>query len=198
MPRREFTSSAASPRATPSQGNRIGTNATGLRPLFQAGSTLIQQVGVLINQAPGLDLQDVNPGAWQHDRRRDLRSGQPDLRQCRRDPDQPGPNPRATSSLGNLIGPASNGGGGAGNTVGVYINGSPGNIIGGGLGNVISGNSSVGVYILGSPSTGQPDHRQHHRPEARRQAASAQPEWHLHRKCPGESSSAGPRRPPAT
>ena len=55
---------------------------------------------------------------------------------------------------GNLIGPGGSGGAGAGNTVGVYINGAPGNTIGVARGNVISGNSSVGVYILGSASTG--------------------------------------------
>ena len=44
------------------QGNRIGTNATGQRPIVQNGSTLSQQVGVLINDAPGLDIQDVSPG----------------------------------------------------------------------------------------------------------------------------------------
>ena len=44
------------------QGNRIGTNATGQRPIVQNGSTLSQQVGVLINDAPGLDIQNVSPG----------------------------------------------------------------------------------------------------------------------------------------
>ena len=77
------------------------------------------------------------------------------------------------------------GGAGAGNTVGVYINGAPGNIIGGARGNVISGNSSVGVYILGSPSTGNqvtgnligagPDGLH-----------SAQSDRRLHRECAGE------------
>jgi hypothetical protein len=55
---------------------------------------------------------------------------------------------------GNLIGPSGSGGLGAGNTIGVYVNGAPGNTVGGMRGNVISGNAGVGVYILGSPSTG--------------------------------------------
>src|SRR5208337_4634451 len=41
------------------QGNRIGTNATGQRPIVQNGSTLSQEVGVLISDAPGLNMQDV-------------------------------------------------------------------------------------------------------------------------------------------
>jgi hypothetical protein len=133
-------------------GNLIGTNATGLRPLLLAGSTAAQQVGVLINQAPGLDLQDVNPGPGNTiggltAPTRNVISG-----------NIVGIEISGTESTGNVvtgnfIGPAGNGGGGAGNTFGVYINGAPGNTIGGGPGNVISGNKSAGVYVLGSPST---------------------------------------------
>ena len=68
---------------------------------------------------------------------------------------------------GNLVGPGGSGGAGVGNTVGVYINGAPGNSIGVAAGNVISGNSSVGVYILGSTSTGNIDRGQRDRPGAR-------------------------------
>jgi titin len=134
-------------------GNRIGTNATGLRPLLQSDGTPIQQVGVLINQAPGLDLEDLNPGpgntiGGSTAGAGNLISGNVVGTMIN------GAESQGNVVAGNLIGPASNGGAGAGNTVGVYINGAPGNIIGGVLGNVISGNTNVGVYILGSPSTG--------------------------------------------
>jgi hypothetical protein len=134
-------------------GNLIGTNLTGLRPIFQDSGARAQQVGVLINQAPGLDVQDVNPGAGNTiggltPTARNVISG-----------NLVGIEISGTESSGNvvsgnLVGPASDGTAGTGNIVGVYINGAPGNTIGGSRGNVISGNNSVGVYILGSPSTG--------------------------------------------
>jgi parallel beta-helix repeat protein len=133
-------------------GNLIGTDVAGSRPILVNGSP-IQQVGVLINQAPGLDLQDVNPGPGNTIGgvtvgARNLISG--DLVGI----EISGNDSRGNVVSGNFIGPSQSGGAGAGNTVGVYVDGAPGNIIGGGAGNVISGNISVGVYILGSPSTG--------------------------------------------
>jgi hypothetical protein len=134
------------------QGNRIGTDASGQRPILQNGSTPSQQVGVLINEAPGLDIQELNPGPGNtiggSGAAGNVISG-----------NIVGIEISGAESIGNVvtgnfIGPGSGGGRGAGNTVGVYINGAPGNTIGGTRGNVISGNSSVGVYILGSPSTG--------------------------------------------
>ena len=135
------------------QGNRIGTNATGQRPLEQNGSTPSQQVGVLINEAPGLDIQDVNPGpgntiGGSTANAGNLISGNIVGIEIS------GAESSGNVVAGNLIGPSGSGGAGAGNTVGVYINGAPGNSIGVVGGNVISGNSSVGVYILGSASTG--------------------------------------------
>ena len=135
------------------QGNRIGTNATGQRLLVQNGSTPSQQVGVLINEAPGLDIQDVNPGpgntiGGSTANAGNLISGNIVGIEIS------GAESSGNVVAGNLIGPSGSGGAGAGNTVGVYINGAPGNSIGVVGGNVISGNSSVGVYILGSPSTG--------------------------------------------
>ena len=138
------------------QGNRIGTNAAGLHPLLQGGSTLIQQVGVLINQAPGLDLQGISPGPGNTIGGTTAGAGNLISGNVAGIAIS-GAESQGNVVSGNLIGPAGNGGSGAGNTVGVYINGAPGNVIGGTSAasrNVISGNSSVGVYILGSPSTG--------------------------------------------
>ena len=135
------------------QGNRIGTNATGQRPIVQNGSTLSQQVGVLINDAPGLDIRNVSPGpgntiGGSTANAGNLISGNIVGIMIS------GAQSSGNVVAGNLIGPSGSGGAGAGNTVGVYINGAPRNTIGVARGNVISGNSSVGVYILGSPSTG--------------------------------------------
>ena len=135
------------------QGNRIGTNATGQRPIVQNGSTPSQQVGVLINEAPGLDIQDVSPGpgntiGGSTTNAGNLISGNIVGIMIS------GAQSSGNVVAGNLIGPGGSGGAGAGNTVGVYINGAPGNTIGVARRNVISGNSSVGVYILGSASTG--------------------------------------------
>jgi titin len=135
------------------QGNRIGTNATGQKPIVQNGSTPSQQVGVLINDAPGLDIQDVSPGpgntiGGSTASAGNLISGNIVGIMIS------GAESSGNVVAGNLIGPSGSGGAGAGNTVGVYINGAPGNTIGGVRGNVVSGNSSVGIYILGSPSTG--------------------------------------------
>ena len=138
------------------QGNRIGTNATGQRPIVQNGSTLSQEVGVLISDAPGLNMQDVSPGpgntiGGSTTNAGNLISGNIVGIMIS------GAQSSGNVVAGNLIGPSGSGGAGAGNTVGVYINGAPGNTIGGLVAadrNVISGNSSVGVYILGSASTG--------------------------------------------
>ena len=136
------------------QGNLIGTNATGQRPIFQNGSTPSQQVGVLINDAPGLDSQDISPGpgntiGGSTANARNVISGNIVGIMIS------GAESSGNVVAGNLIGPSrQSGGAGAGNTVGVYINGAPGNTIGALRGNTISGNSSVGVYILGNPSTG--------------------------------------------
>ena len=135
------------------QGNLIGTDATGQRPIFQNGSTLSQHVGVLINDAPGLDIQDVNPGLGNTIGGSTANAGNVisgNIVGIMISGAQSSGNVVA----GNLVGPGGSGGAGVGNTVGVYINGAPGNSIGVAAGNVISGNSSVGVYILGSTSTG--------------------------------------------
>jgi hypothetical protein len=135
------------------QGNRIGTDAAGQRPIVQSGSTLIQQVGVLINDAPGLDIQDTNPAPGNTIGGSTANAGNVisgNIVGIMISGAQSSGNVVA----GNLVGPGASGNGGAGNTIGVYINGAPGNTIGGVRGNVISGNSSVGVYILGAPSTG--------------------------------------------
>ena len=130
-------------------GNLIGTDSAGRRPLFATGSTPIQQVGVLINQAPGLDLQGASPGPGNTiggpvSGARNVISGNQVGIQIS------GSDARGNVVFGNFVGPNASGGPGAGNTVGVYINGAPGNVV---AGNVVSGNSSVGVYILGSVST---------------------------------------------
>jgi hypothetical protein len=132
-------------------GNLIGTDASGSRPILNSAGSPIQQVGLLINQAPGLDLQDVNPGPGNTvggltSGARNVISGNIVGIEIS------GNDSRGNLVAGNFIGPSASGGAGAGNTVGVYINGAPGNLIG--SGNVVSGNSRVGVYILGSPSTG--------------------------------------------
>jgi hypothetical protein len=135
------------------QGNRIGTDATGQRPIVQNGSTPSQQVGVLINDAPGLDIQDVSPGPGNTIGGSTAGAGNVISGNIVGIMIS-GAESSGNVVAGNLIGPSSSGGAGAGNTVGVYINGAPGNTIGVARGNVISGNRSVGVYILGSPSTG--------------------------------------------
>jgi hypothetical protein len=135
------------------QGNRIGTNSTGLRPILQDGSTLIQQVGVLVNQAPGLDIQGINPGPGNSIGGVTAGAGNV-ISGNLAGLEFSGTESQGNLVEGNLIGPASDGSGGAGNVIGVYINGAPRNVIGGALGNVISGNRSVGIYVLGSPSTG--------------------------------------------
>ncbi|MGC8639322.1 MAG: beta strand repeat-containing protein [Isosphaeraceae bacterium] len=132
-------------------GNLIGVDATGSRPILTSAGSIVQQVGVLINQAPGLDISDVNPGAGNtiggvSVAARNVISGNEAGIEIS------GNDSRGNLVTGNFIGPSAEGGSGTGNTVGVYINGAPGNLIGGG--NVISGNGSVGVYILGGPSTG--------------------------------------------
>jgi titin len=58
---------------------------------------------------------------------------------------------------GNLIGTDLSGTRPVGNSVGVYINGAPGNVIGGGAAsarNVVSGNTAAGIEIYGSTATG--------------------------------------------
>ncbi len=134
-------------------GNRIGTDATGQRRITQGGSSPIQQVGVLISDAPGLDAQDVSPGpgntiGGSGAGAGNLVSGNIVGVMIS------GAQSSGNVVAGNLIGPTASGEAGEGNTVGVYINSAPDNSIGAAGGNVISGNSSVGVYVLGSSSTG--------------------------------------------
>lgn len=131
-------------------GNLIGTDATGQRPLFASGLTPIQQVGVLVNQAPGLDLGGASPGPGNTiggttASSRNVISGNIVGLEIS------GADASGNVVSGNFIGPTAGGGGGAPNMVGVYVNGAAGNRL---TGNVVSGNSSVGVYILGSVSTG--------------------------------------------
>jgi hypothetical protein len=137
------------------EGNRIGTDSAGLRPILQ-GSALIQQVGVLVNQAPGLDIQDINlaPGntiGGATAGAGNLISGNVIGIEIS------GADSQGNVVEANLIGTDRTGAAALPNVQGVYINGAPRNIIGGtvpGAGNVISGNSSAGIYILGNPSTG--------------------------------------------
>ncbi len=136
------------------QGNLIGTNASGQRPILQqGGSTPSQQLGVLINQAPGLNLQDVSPGAGNTIGGASSGAGNV-ISGNIVGIEISGSESSGNVVAGNLVGPSASGGAGAGNTVGVYINGAAGNLIGVGGGNVISGNSDVGIYILGSVSSG--------------------------------------------
>jgi hypothetical protein len=108
---------------------------------------------VLINDAPGLDIQDINQSPGNTIGGSVASSGNVISGNIVGVMISGGPS-SGNVVAGNIIGPGSSGGAGTGNTVGVYINGAPGNTIGGARGNVISGNRSVGVYILGSPSTG--------------------------------------------
>ncbi len=119
-------------------GNTLGAAAGGFgRPLPRV-ATDVQDLGLLVNDAPltfaafnfiggnqvGINLAGFN----------------------------------ATGNLvaSNLIGVGPDGRTAVPNVVGVYVNGSPGNTIGGvatGLGNVISGNTSTGVIVFGALSS---------------------------------------------
>ena len=112
------------------QGNTIGTEATGQHPLFQNGSTLIQQVGVLISDAPGLNAQEVSPGPGNTiggyaPGAGNLISGNIVGVMIS------GAQSSGNVVAGNLVGPTRSGGAGAGNTDGIYINSAPNNLIGG-------------------------------------------------------------------
>ena len=133
-------------------GNRIGTDATGRRPIVIPGVNPTQQVGVLINAAPGLDANNnAAPGntiGGTTTAARNVISGNLVGVEIN------GADATGNVILGNLIGPTIDDAKGAGNTVGVFINGAPGNTIGGAAGNVISANSSAGVYLLSNTATG--------------------------------------------
>src|SRR5262249_14009307 len=107
---------------------------------------------VLINQSPGLDLNNkpaagnlvggVNPAA------RNVISGNVAGVTLF------GGDSRGNIVIGNLIGPGPGGQTAVGNSVGVFLNGAPGNQIGAAAATVISGNMTVAVSLLGTATTG--------------------------------------------
>ncbi|MDR3635517.1 MAG: hypothetical protein P4L84_17060 [Isosphaeraceae bacterium] len=125
-------------------GNRIGTNPAGTAPVVRSGVTdplqALQNTGVVVVNSGGNSIHgNLVSGNYVGVMLSGNGSG------------------GANVVDGNLIGTDASGAVALGNIVGVYINGSSGNLIGGtnqGAGNTVSGNSSVGVEILGSAATG--------------------------------------------
>ena len=162
------------------QGNLIGTDGTGQRPVIQTGSTPNQQVGVLINDAPGLDIQDINqsPGntiGGLAASSANVISG--NIVGIMISGAQSGGNVVA----GNLVGPGASGGGGAGNTVGIYINGAGEHDRGGSRQSDIGQPQRRRLYP-GQPIDRERGRRQYHRTRTRWRPSPAQPEWNLHRE----------------
>jgi len=129
-------------------GNRIGTDPTGTAPVVHGSATdplqALQNTGVVIVDSGGNTVGGTNPGEG------NLLSG-----------NYVGVMVAGAGGSnviqGNLIGTDASGATALSNIVGVYLNGSAGNVVGGtapGAGNTVSGNSSVGVEILGSAATG--------------------------------------------
>lgn len=123
-------------------GNLVGVDATGTRAV---GPMNAAETGILILDAPG----NVVGGTAFADR--NIVSG-----------NGVGINIAGFDSsgnvlLGNYIGTNASGTAAVANAFGVYVNGSPSNVIGGstaGSGNLISGNTSVGVDLYGTLATG--------------------------------------------
>jgi hypothetical protein len=140
------------------QGNFIGTDATGSRPLLVPGATddagARQDLGVLVNAAPGNTIGGTVPGA------RNVLSG--NLVGVSIISDVPAGSVPAgasvgTTVVGNFVGTDASGTTAASNQVGVFLNGASANTIGGtapGAGNLISGNDVAGVYLLGPLARG--------------------------------------------
>lgn len=130
------------------QGNLIGTDGTGRRAITTSGQT----VGVLLSDAPGLDLKGNSApgneiGGFVPGSRNVISGNQVGI-------EISGKDSRGNVVVGNAVGPTRAGTAGAGNGIGVYLNQAPANRIGGAVGNVISGNAGVGVYLLGGDTTG--------------------------------------------
>jgi hypothetical protein len=130
--------------ATEIVGNRIGTNPAGTAAVVRGGVTdplgALQNTGVVVVNSGGNSVHgNVISGNYVGVMLAGNGPGGPNRVQ------------------GNRIGTDASGTAALGNIVGVYINGSAGNLVGGtsaGNGNTVSGNSSVGIEILGGAATG--------------------------------------------
>ena len=122
------------------QGNKIGTDLAGARPLGNASD------GVFLDGAAGNTIGGTTPAAG------NLISGNGAV-----GVQLLGPASTRNVILGNRIGTNLAGTGPLGNAYdGVYLNGAPGNTVGGGASgarNVISGNAAAGVQITGASAT---------------------------------------------